>query len=384
VSAQSPFRGATSDATLSAILDQIRSIGTVSRTELIDRSGLTGASITRIVRQLLDEGLIAETGLGESTGGKRRTLISLNPSARSSVGVSLDHDRIAYVVIDLSGRVLTEHSGRGTGSRTLSDVIPRIGEEITALLDRSGVASKLVGIGVAVAGRRGDPDQLGNGAASSAGQQDDIARQLSQVTQMPVIVENDSTCAAIGEYWVGRLESTEDFAAVYMTNGFGLGLVIDGHIYRGSSSNAGEFGHVTVDPHGPECVCGRRGCLQAVAGMVRVVQLALQDERLANDSHLRRTAKSVRSDFAKIARAAARGDDRALALIRQSADHLASALVSIHNVLDLDQLVLAGPGFSVVGQIYADTVAQQLAVGAFARSRHSARVGLSWAMTLRH
>ena len=132
MSAQSPFRGATGDATLSAILDLIRSVGTVSRTELIDRSGLTGASITRIVRQLLDEGLIAETGLGESTGGKRRTLISLNPSARSSVGVSLDHDRIAYVDIDLSGRVLTEHSGRGTGSRSLSDVIPRVGEEITA------------------------------------------------------------------------------------------------------------------------------------------------------------------------------------------------------------------------------------------------------------
>ena len=65
-----------------------------------------------------------------------------------------------------------------------------------------------------------------------------------------MIVENDSTCAAIGEYWVGRLPSTEDFASVYMTDGFGLGLVIKGEIYRGASSNAGEIGHMTVDPNG--------------------------------------------------------------------------------------------------------------------------------------
>jgi predicted NBD/HSP70 family sugar kinase len=162
-----------------------------------------------------------------------------------------------------------------------------------------------------------------------------------------------------------------------MTDGFGLGLVIDGHIYRGASSNAGEFGHVTVDPRGPECVCGRRGCLQAVGGMGRIVELALADQVFSHDCRLRGTAKATRGDFAKIARAAARGDHRALALIRQSADHLASALVSIHNVLDLDQLVLAGPGFSVVGQVYADTVAEQLALGAFSRSRHTVRVGLS-------
>jgi predicted NBD/HSP70 family sugar kinase len=374
---QSPFRGATAVETLSAILDLIRSSGTVSRTELIETSGLTGASITRIVRQLLDEGLIVETGLSESTGGKRRTLLSLNPSARSSVGISLDHDRIVYVVIDLSGRVLAEHSARGTGSRTLADVIPRIGKEVAALLAKSGVASKLVGIGVAVAGRPGSPDDHGLGSVTSIWDQDAIARELSLAIQAPVIVENDSTCAAIGEYWVGRLPSTEDFAAVYMTDGFGLGLVIDGHIYRGASSNAGEFGHVMVDPSGPECVCGRRGCLQAVGGMVRIVELALASQAFSKDYRLRGSATSTRGDFAKIVRAAARGDDRALGLIRQSAEHLASALVSIHNVLDLDQLVLAGPGFSVVGQIYADIVAEQLALKAFSRSRHTVRVGLS-------
>jgi predicted NBD/HSP70 family sugar kinase len=197
------------------------------------------------------------------------------------------------------------------------------------------------------------------------------------VTGQPVIVDNDSVCAAIGEYWTGRLPSTADFAAVYMTTGFGLGLVIDGRIYRGASSNAGEFGHVSVDPGGPPCVCGRTGCLQAMAGMERIVELALRDRGLALDQRLRGTVTSVRSDYAGVARAAVAGDQRALALIGESAQHLASAVVSVHNVLDLEQLVLAGPGFGVAGQIYADTVAAHLADSAFARSRQKVRVGLS-------
>ena len=183
VSAQSPFRGATAAETLIAILDLIRSSGTVSRTELIDMSGLTGASITRIVRQLLDEGLIVETGLAESTGGKRRTLLSLNPSARSSVGVSLDHDRIVYVVIDLSGRVLAEHSARGTGTRSAGQVIPRIGDEIAALLSRCGVDSKPMGIGVAVAGRRRHLDDDPPASVPVPWEQDTVALELSRVTQ---------------------------------------------------------------------------------------------------------------------------------------------------------------------------------------------------------
>ena len=111
--------------------------------------------------------------------------------------------------------------------------------------------------------------------------------------------------------------------------------------------------------------------------MVRIVELAKEDAGLVRDCRLRGSVQAMRADFARIARAAVRGDDRAEGLIRHSADHLASALVSIHNVLDLDQLVLAGPGFSSVGRIYAEAVAEKLAQESFWRSRHAVRVGLS-------
>ena len=85
------------------------------------------------------------------------------------------------------------------------------------------------------------------------------------------MVENDATCAAIGEFWIERIPASQNFATAYMTSGFGLGFIMQGEVYRGASSNVGEIGHVTVNPAGPACVCGRRGCLQAVAGSIAIV-----------------------------------------------------------------------------------------------------------------
>lgn len=369
--ARSPFRGGTAVETVGAILDLIRSGGTVSRTELIEQTGLTGASITKIVRQLLDDGLVVETGSGDSTGGKRPTLLQLNPAARVAIGVSLDEDRVTYLAVNLGGQVVARSSSKGTGSRKPSEVAPRMGEEIAAFVE-SLELDAVVGIGVGIPGRR---DTAWFDA--TAWEHRALEDALMQATGRQVMVENDSTCAAIGEYWVGRMASTDDFATVYMASGFGFGLMIQGQTYRGSAANAGELGHVLVDSHGEPCICGRRGCLHAMGGMVRIVQLALLDEDLATELRLRGTARTTHADFDRIARAAVKGDDRAGALIRQSARYLASAVVSVNNVLDLDQLILAGPGFSLVGEIYADAVSERLSQDSWSRTATTVRVGLS-------
>ena len=375
---RSQVRGTTAVETHGAILDLIRSTGVVSRTELADRSGLTGSSITRIVRQLLDDGLVMETGFGQSTGGKRRTLLQLNPAARTAIGISLDYDQITYIAADLSGTVIARRTGRGTTAKSPSLVTRRIAREVAELVAQAGLDKLLVvGIGVGVAGRRGRTDAGWFNATATEWEHFPLEDILGDATGWPVIVDNDSTCAAIGEYWAGRVPATEQVATVYVTDGFGLGLMVNGEIYRGASGNAGELGHVTIDPRGPVCVCGRRGCLEVMAGAARIVELAHRDEGLVAERRLAGTARTVRSDYAKIARAAAAGDERARRLIAQAANHLASALVSITNVLDLDRIILAGPAFRFVGGIYADAVTERLTAACWARAVHPVAVELS-------
>jgi hypothetical protein len=217
------LRGATAAETHSAIVDLIRSSGVVSRIELADRSGLTGASISRIVRQLLSEQLIVEVSLGGSTGGKRRTLLQLNSRSRHAVGVSLDFASITYLITDLGGQVVARLDGEGTGWAQPGGVVGRIAEELQELIASAGVeASSLMGVGVAVAGRQDRAHHmLRSNPTATSWELFDIEATLNAATGLPVVVENDSTCAAIGEFWVGRIPASEDFATVYMRPGWG-------------------------------------------------------------------------------------------------------------------------------------------------------------------
>jgi predicted NBD/HSP70 family sugar kinase len=371
------LKGATAQETHSAILDLIRSSGTVTRVDLADRSGLTGASISRVVKQLLADGLIVESGLGDPTGGKRATLLQFNPRARHAVGISIDTPSTTYVVTDMNGRVIEQLSAKGIGRDTPVTVVKRLTAELEDLIVKTGIEpSTLVGVGVALAGRQGGGDRLLRANATKYAWEPFAVRDtLSAAIDHPIVVENDSTCAAIGEFWAGRIPSVNDFATVYMAAGFGLGLVTNGDVYRGSSSNVGEIGHLILDVNGPDCWCGGRGCLESLAAPARVVSLAGPD--LVNDLQLRGRRSAIRSDFAKIARQAAAGEPRCLALIEESATYLAKALVSITNLLDLEQIILAGPGFSEAGEIYVRIATAELNRLSFVRAMHPTRVELS-------
>jgi predicted NBD/HSP70 family sugar kinase len=370
--------GPSSEKTRSAVFDMIRSGGTVSRIELAERSGLTGASITRIVKSLIEEGLVIETGFGDSTGGKRPTLLELNSSARYAVGLSLDDTRLVYLVTDLGGRLVGRLASQGAGSAPPALVCERIGVEVDALLRQLGIdRNDVVGMGVAGAGL--DISSRAERLPTNAESWEAFAVQeaLESITGFPVVRENDAACAALGQFWVGRIPATQDFATLYMATGFGCGVMVRGGLYRGASSNVGEIGHMVVDFDGPPCWCGARGCLEILAAPRSIVQRALELPSLATRIGLIGDGVNARQDYARIARHAARGDPQCLAFIAESAEYLARALLSIVNLLDLDRLYLAGPGFVDAGAVYLRIVRERIATLARTRGIHDVRVELS-------
>jgi predicted NBD/HSP70 family sugar kinase len=371
--------GPSSENTRSAILDLIRSGGVVSRVDLVESSGLTAASITRIVKILIAEGLVIETGYGDSTGGKRPTLLELNARSRYAIGLSLDDARLTYVVTDLAGSLVGRLVSAGLGKTYPATVISRIQEELEVLLTQLDIRrSDVVGVGVAGAGRL---DTSGGVLRTSlnAAEWEDFAVQkaLEAASGFTVILENDAACAALGEFWAGRIPATQDFATLYMATGIGVGMVIKGSVYGGTSSNAGEIGHMIIDINGPDCWCGSRGCLEMLAAPLSVVQRALKNKTLAKTLKLSGLPSELRMDFALIARAAAQGDAACVELIEESAVYLAKALISLTNLIDLDHLYLAGPGFADAGSIYYRIIRDQLERLAFMRSVHPVHVELS-------
>jgi predicted NBD/HSP70 family sugar kinase len=205
----------------------------------------------------------------------------------------------------------------------------------------------------------------------------DLDRRLADATGLPVLVENDATAAAVGEYWVARVGATRAFAALYMGGGLGAGIVIDGVALRGTNSTAGQFGHVCVQVDGPQCWCGSHGCLEMLAGPQVVVQAARADPVAAAEAGLmrrnrgRRPRRSPAAEFAAVARAARGGAPACRALLDDSARYVAAAAESVVNLLDIDLLVLTGPGFAAASFVYGPAITARIAA-ADARTWHRA------------
>ncbi|MFP8964447.1 ROK family protein, partial [Streptomyces nanhaiensis] len=283
-----PARATAHASSRAAVLDVIRAAGTISRVGLINATGFTGATISTVVRRLIDDGLVVETGRAESTGGKRRVLLQLNQSSRYAVGVHLDHAGITYVLTDLGGSVVARMSRAGAGAEDPPDVVERMAGEVGALIEGVGVGrERVLGLGLVspgpltpTSGMRLTPPLMR--------QWEDfpLDRALKEATGLPVVSDNDATAAALGEHWSGGVGAAATFAALYMGTGIGAGLLVDGMTYRGASGNAGEIGHSCLAVDGPECWCGARGCVEALAGPSAVVAAARADPALARAAGL--------------------------------------------------------------------------------------------------
>ncbi|MCQ8832089.1 ROK family transcriptional regulator [Streptomyces malaysiensis] len=366
-----------------AVLDVIRAAGTISRVRLIKATGFTGATISTVVRRLIDDGLVTEVGRSESTGGKPRTLLALNESSRYAVGVHLDHSGITYALTDLGGSVVARMSRAGAGTDNPPAVVARMADEVDKLIQGVGISRDLVlGLGLVspgpltpASGMRLTPPTMRHW------EEFPLDQALAEATGLPVVLENDATAAALGEHWSGVVRGTPSFAAVYMGTGIGAGLMIDGVVYRGRSGNAGEIGHMSLDVDGPDCWCGARGCTEALAGPAAVVTQARADARISRAAGLAQgpggQRPSVAADFAAVARAARLGDSGARELLERSARWLALATRALANVMDLETVVLTGPSLAVAGSVYLPVVQEELDRTFFARAAHPVVVRLS-------
>ena len=371
------LKGRSFAETRSAILDLIRSEGEISRTDLARRSALTEKTISGIVKSLIDSGVVVEAGYAKSTGGKRPVLLRLNDKEIYAVGVTLDVARCIIVLCALDGTELARSEIRGIGTEQPTAVLKRVSATLLRLLQRRGIDTEgVVGVGVALGGRRGSP--LGwrvDAAFADLWEPFPTEDELARLTGLSVLRENDANCAALGEYWTTESSPTRDFATIYMAYGIGCGVVIGGSIYRGASGNAGEIGHTVADPHGELCWCGRYGCLETVASPRAITKQIVHDPTLRSVCTVTDTME-FGEIYQRYGELAHEGIEPVVNLFHIAADHLARAVVDLVNTLDLDLISLAGPGFAELGEDYRRIIEARLAETAFMREVHPITVRL--------
>ena len=327
------------------IVDFLRTNGTASRAELSRRTGLSRSTVSTLVSDLQRRGLVVERAgefAGEGQPGRPAALLELNPSAGAAVGVDFNHDRVRVAVSDLSRSVLAEASANhdvdhdADGALTLAaDMINSVVED--AELERE----RLLGVGIALAG----PIDHDNGSLHPSDVLPgwsgvDVAREIERRVQAPAYVDNDANLGALAEVTLGAGRNARFAAFVSISSGVGAGIIVDGRPYRGHRGTAGEVGHVVVDPQGPLCRCGNRGCLETLASGPALLRLvgASRDEEL--------TVKQM----IELARAGDAGCRRAIADAGQVVGGVVAGLVNLFS----PEMVVIGGDLGEAGDLLLD------------------------------
>ncbi|MBT2396224.1 ROK family transcriptional regulator [Streptomyces sp. ISL-100] len=318
---------------LSLVLRAVHDGGEATRAGVAARVGLTRAAVSSLVEQLLESGFVTESGKTFSgQAGRPGTVLKVARTGVAGLGVEVNVDYVSVCVTDLSGddRVrLTEHTDN-RGDRP-ADVLARAAAiashalESAAELDLRPVGVQLALPGLVSGGTVRQAPNLGwNGVAA----QDIFARALAE--RLPVGSDNEANLAALAELWFGDLGRERTF--LYLSGEIGVGgaLVLGGELLRGAHGFAGEIGHVVVDPDGPECRCGSRGCLEQYAGQRAVLRAAGIDENAGLPG------------MAQLESRARAEDAQAVAAIRQAGAKLGLVLSGAVNLLDPDTVVLGG------------------------------------------
>lgn len=349
------------DFNQSVVLEAIRQSGEgLSRIELASATGLSAQTVTNITRRLLDDGFIREAGRTINGPGKPRVTLRLVPDSRFAVGVHLDPAIMTFVLLDLSGAVVRRKSIR-TPAKEPRWIISAMAATIDALIAEADVdRDRIAGVGVAAPGpldaEKGtviDPPKLRGWHRVR------LRAVLAEATGLPVLLEKDTTAAASGELWTRRASADDSFVFIYLGTGIGAALAREGEVVPGSTRNIGEVGHVIVDPDGPRCTCGSRGCVEVVCTPQAIVEQAeragvFQDDREASD------VESVDERFGELCERAGRGDVAALAVLRQAAVHMSVLTAALANMLDVDRVVFGGPFWSRLAEVYLSEIPGRL------------------------
>jgi len=324
---------------LAVVLRHLRMNAPCSRADIAATTGLNKATVSSLVADLIDRRLVRETGMTERRIGRPATMLVLDGSPYAAIGMEVNADYMTVVAVDLAGTKLLSWRRAFAGS----SANPGQAAASIAALARRAVAKvekesrRTLGITVGVPGLVGG-DGIVRLAPNLRWHDVDLRSALRKALgepPYPIEVENDANLAVLAEQRYGGFAEVGNL--IYLTGeiGIGAGIISDGRLMRGERGFAGEFGHILVDPSGPVCGCGRRGCLEALAGIGALIARTLPDATTA-------TATELEPEVEEVVRRAKSGDPKVLDALAETGRHLGHGIATVANLLNPEIVVLGG------------------------------------------
>ncbi|MEU2431647.1 ROK family protein [Streptomyces sp. NPDC007861] len=344
------------ERTRAEIFALVLTAGPISRTGLSQRMGLAPSTVTRLLPPLLDHDYLRETDAPPQGRGRPQRMLEVNADKHVAVGIKIGPAQVSGVVTDMAAQVLARAEEPipdprpGTALAAAADLATRLLDEVP------GARERVLGIGVGVGGHVDSAAGVCRYSAILDWQKVDVASPLSAATGLPVVVNNDVNTLAVAERWFGEGRDVDSFAVVTVGPGIGCGLMLNGELFSGTSGMAGELGHVPLDPAGPMCSCGSRGCLEALAGD-RAVLRHIHDAGVSDCASIADAVELAR-DGSPGARAVA------AAAFAEAGTALGRGLAGLCNILNLQKIIISGEG-AVAHDLFGPAMTTALQAHAF-------------------
>ncbi len=327
--------------------------GLISRADVARQTRLTRVTVSEIVAELIEKGLVAEVGRGPSTGGKTPILLSVVEDARHLISLDLADDVFRGAVINLSGKIvfLKEMPRQGCDGDQALELVYRLIDELLAATDRP-----LLGIGVGTPGLVDTENGIIFWAVNLDWHNLPLGSLLNERYDLPVYVANDSQVAALAEHIFGTCTDDNNLVAIKVGRGIGSGIVMNGRLYQGDGFGAGEIGHVRVVSDGKACRCGNHGCLETVASHPALIARVLELLPAFPESTLREYLPHPQDlTLPVIQQAVEAGDPAARQTIQEAGHNLGIAIASIISVLNIQHILVLGE-VNIFGQEWLEIV----------------------------
>ncbi len=334
-----------------------------SELSCLEISLLIGKSIpltTKMLTDLIKKGVVSETGFAQSTGGRRPLMYSLKPEVLYVVAVAMDQLITRIAILDLHNKIVAEERielplAKNEAARSL------LTQHISSVIERSGIHPDMfVGVGIGMPGFIDVKKGINYSYLDNEGK--NIAHYISNVMQLPVLIDNDSTLLALAELRFGAARNTKNTLIINIGWGIGMGLVLNGELYRGNNGFAGEFSHTPLYSTNTElCVCGKVGCLETEASLLAMINKARQELAAGRPSMLKGITEhaSLEQVLESIITAARQGDKFSVELLLNSGYAIGRGIAALIHILNPEMIVLSGRG-AAAGKIWQAPIQQAL------------------------
>ena len=328
------------------VLGVVARHGPITQRETSKICGLSFTSVVSIITHLEKNGIVKKSKVVSSLAGRPAAMYQFDPSYRYIVGCEMQHDKVRFILADLNGQITTQRIfpfDKSIGKEAVLNLLVRAIEDL--VVDCKGGLNRILGIGIGIGGLIHTEDgsveflsHLSNWGTI------ELKKVLHEKFHVKTSIENNSASAALGELRFGIGYGKKNFLFINVKSGIGMGIVLNGELYRGTTGTAGEFGHVTVDDHGPVCTCGNVGCLETFASVSALVDNAKRSvvQGIISAINDLTDGDPNKITFDVILEAARQEDKLAYKLFIDAARYLGEGMVSLVNLLNPELIVIGG------------------------------------------